>query len=223
MYLIKTPRVIQKLFPDFHWNISGDEQKTIYFTFDDGPVPSVTPWVLEQLARFNARATFFCVGDNVRRYPEVFRQVVDAGHVVGHHTMHHLDGWKSENVPYFHDVRHGALQVRSEIFRPPYGRLKPAQARFLSRHYQVVMWDVLSGDFDPEITAETCYQNVVRNARPGSIVVFHDSVKAEDKLRAVLPRLLQYYADLGYRFGALTPDLLERQHEPAPVARLKTA
>ncbi|MFT6000102.1 MAG: peptidoglycan/xylan/chitin deacetylase (PgdA/CDA1 family) [Neolewinella sp.] len=224
MYLIKTPRVIQKLFPSFHWRVETTENPVIYLTFDDGPIPQLTPWVLEQLAHFNAKATFFCVGNNVRRYPELLTQTLAAGHSVGNHTMHHLDGWKSENVPYFHDVRHCALQVKGSLFRPPYGRLKPAQAQFLTRHYEVVMWDVLSGDFDPELTIEDCYQNVVRNASSGSIVVFHDSLKAEDKLRNILPRILQYYADLGYRFEALTPELLSQAKDiNATTPQLQTA
>jgi peptidoglycan/xylan/chitin deacetylase (PgdA/CDA1 family) len=213
MYLIKTPRVIQKLFPSFHWTVETTDQSVIYFTFDDGPIPQLTPWVLEQLEAYNAKATFFCVGNNARRYPEILAQTIAAGHTTGNHTMHHLDGWKSENIPYFHDIRHCALQVKSSLFRPPYGRLKPAQAQFLTRHYEVVMWDVLSGDFDPELTAEDCFQNVVRNACPGSIVVFHDSLKAKDKVRDILPRLLAHYAALGYRFDALTPELLARKRE----------
>ncbi|MEM1357345.1 MAG: polysaccharide deacetylase family protein [Bacteroidota bacterium] len=222
MYLVKTPRVIQKLFPNFHWRVESSDAPTIYFTFDDGPIPQLTPWVLEQLAEFNAKATFFCVGNNVRRYPELVDQVLDAGHSVGNHTMHHLDGWKSDNVPYFHDVRHCAVQVKSSLFRPPYGRLMPSQAQFLQRHYEVVMWDVLSGDFDPELTAEDCYQNVVNNARSGSIVVFHDSLKAEEKLRDFLPRLLAHYAALGYRFEALTPELLTQGVTPG-IPALQTA
>ncbi|MEL7161757.1 MAG: polysaccharide deacetylase family protein [Bacteroidota bacterium] len=188
--------------------MESTESPTIYFTFDDGPIPQLTPWVLEQLAAYDAQATFFCVGNNARRYPELIQDILTAGHSIGNHTMHHLDGWKSDNVPYFHDVRHCAIQVKSSLFRPPYGRLMPSQAQFLQRHYEIVMWDVLSGDFDPELTAEDCFQNVVRNAKPGSIVVFHDSLKAEEKLRAFLPRLLEHYAALGYRFAALTPELL---------------
>ena len=223
MYLIKTPRVIQKLFPNFHWSAPAAEgAPVIYFTFDDGPIPQVTPWILEQLEKYNAKATFFCVGNNVRRHPELLQRTIEAGHSVGNHTMHHLDGWKSENIPYFHDIRHCALQVRSSLFRPPYGRLKPAQAQFLTRHYEVVMWDVLSGDFDPELSADDCYENVVRNARNGSIVVFHDSLKAEDTVRAVLPRLLAHYSELGYRFAALTPELLAARRTSA-VPQLRTA
>jgi len=217
MYLVKTPRVVQKLFPNFHWRVESPTTPTLYFTFDDGPIPQLTPWVLEQLAAYDAKATFSCVGNNVRRYPELIQKTLDAGHSIGNHTMHHLDGWKSENVPYFHDVRHCALQVKSSLFRPPYGRLMPSQAQFLQRHYEIVMWDVLSGDFDPELTAEDCFQNVVRSARPGSIVVFHDSLKAEDKLRDFLPRLLAHYAALGYRFEALTPEVLTQPVVPTPT------
>ncbi len=218
MYLVKTPRLIQKLFPAFHWKAPVEaESPTLFLTFDDGPIPQVTPWVIEQLAAYDAKATFFCVGNNARRYPELVQEVMDAGHTVGNHTMHHLDGWQSENLPYFHDVRHCALQVKSSLFRPPYGRLKPSQAQFLLRHYEVVMWDVLSGDFDPELNGEDCFENVTHNATSGSIVVFHDSLKAEQNVRESLPRILAHYAALGYRFAALTPELLA-QRSGSPVA-----
>ena len=223
MYLIKTPRVIQKLFPTCHWRAeSPTERPTIYFTFDDGPIPHLTPWVLQQLEQYDAKATFFCVGNNVRRYPDVLRKVLAAGHVVGNHTTHHLDGWKTDNVPYFHDVRHCAMQLKTTLFRPPYGRLKPSQVQFLQRHYQIVMWDVLSGDFDPELTPEDCYDNVVDNAGPGSIVVMHDSLKSEENLRSILPRLLEHYSALGYTFASLTPELLTNP-KGVSDARLRTA
>lgn len=222
MYLVKTPRAIQKLFPNFHWTVNSAEAPTLYLTFDDGPIPEVTPWIQEQLAAYDAKATFFCVGDNARKYPELLQATLDAGHSIGNHTMHHLDGWKTDNLPYFHNIRHCAKQVPGSLFRPPYGRIKPSQAQFLQRHYQIVMWDVLSGDFDPALTAEDCFQNVVRNVRPGSIVVFHDSLKAEDKVRATLPRVLAHYAALGYRFEALTPQLLTNENT-ALRPRLRTA
>jgi peptidoglycan-N-acetylglucosamine deacetylase len=209
MYLVKTPQIIQNLFPNFTWKIPAQDP-VVYLTFDDGPIPRVTPWVLEQLAKFEAKATFFCVGDNIRKYAEVFQQVVDAGHSIGNHTFNHLNGWTTDNIPYFHNVRHCANQVNSVLFRPPYGRLKPKQAQFLQRHYRIVMWDVLSGDFDPKITEEQCYSNVVDNAEPGSIVVFHDSLKAEETLKQVLPRVLQYFAEKGYRFGQLNEQALPK-------------
>ena len=223
MYLVKTPRVIQKLFPNFHWRVESEaERPTLYLTFDDGPIPQLTPWVLEQLEQYDAKATFFCVGNNVRRHPEVLRQVVAAGHTVGNHTTHHLDGWKTDNVPYFHDVRNCAVKLKTSLFRPPYGRLKPTQIQFLQRHYDIVMWDVLSGDFDPELTAEDCFDNVTQNARSGSIVVLHDSLKAEEKLRQFLPRLLRHYTERGFAFDRITPDILtEKSLSGKP--RLKTA
>ena len=202
MYLVKTPQFIQKLFPNFTWRIPTDE-KVIHLTFDDGPIPEVTPWVLDQLAQHNAKATFFCVGDNVSKHHDVLEMVKKAGHAIGNHTFNHLNGWLTDNVQYFLNVRRCAHALRSSLFRPPYGRLKPRQGDFLQRHYRIVMWDVLSGDFDPEISAEQCLDNVVNNAREGSIVVFHDSLKAWDKLQFVLPKVLKHFSSLGYRFAHL--------------------
>jgi peptidoglycan/xylan/chitin deacetylase (PgdA/CDA1 family) len=202
MYLVKTPKFIQELFPNFTWKIPT-EDKVLYLTFDDGPIPSVTPWVLEQLAKYNAKATFFCVGNNIEKHPDVFEQVQAAGHSIGNHTFNHLNGWTSDNIPYFHNIRHCANLTKTILFRPPYGKLRPRQTQFLLRHYRIVMWDVLSGDFDPNITEEQCLLNVTRNVEPGSIVVFHDSLKAEEKLRYALPKALAYFAEQGYRFEAL--------------------
>ncbi|WP_367391531.1 polysaccharide deacetylase family protein [Lewinella sp. LCG006] len=202
MYLIKTPKFIQELFPNFTWKIPS-EDKVVYLTFDDGPIPGVTPWVLEQLAQYNAKATFFCVGNNIEKHPEVFEQVRAGGHSIGNHTFNHLNGWSSDNLPYFHNIRHCANLTKTVLFRPPYGKLRPRQTQFLLRHYRIVMWDVLSGDFDPNITEEQCLLNVTRNVEPGSIVVFHDSLKAEEKLRYALPKALAYFAEQGYRFEAL--------------------
>ncbi len=202
MYLVKTPQFIQKLFPNFTWRIPTDE-KVLHLTFDDGPIPVVTPWVLEQLAQHNAKATFFCVGDNVRKHYDVLEMVKKAGHAIGNHTFNHLNGWLTDNVQYFLNVRRCAHALRSNLFRPPYGRLKPRQGDFLQRHYRIVMWDVLSGDFDPEISAEQCLENVLSNAKQGSIVVFHDSLKAWDKLQFVLPKVLAHFASQGYRFARL--------------------
>lgn len=202
MYLIKTPKLVQALMPAYVWHISTSE-KILFLTFDDGPIPEVTPWVLETLRRFNAKATFFCVGENVERHPAVFRQVLDEGHSVGNHTHNHLNGWSTENLPYFHNVRHCARLVKSNLFRPPYGRLLPSQRAFLERHYRIVMWDVLSGDFDPGLSPEQCLENVMGGAQPGSIIVLHDSVKTDAKLRIILPLLLEGLSEAGYRFEAL--------------------
>jgi peptidoglycan/xylan/chitin deacetylase (PgdA/CDA1 family) len=202
MYLVHTPHYVQALFPGLIWKMSA-EQNEIFLTFDDGPIPEVTPWVLDTLHDFNAKATFFCVGDNVRKYPEIYDRVLESGHTVGNHTQNHLSGWATENISYFHNIRHCARKVHSGLFRPPYGKLKPSQVEFLQRHYRIVMWDVLSGDFDRSITPEECYQNVIQYASPGSIVVFHDSLKAKVNLEYALPKVLEHFSALGYRFSAM--------------------
>lgn len=210
MYFVKMPTLIQGLFPNFTWRVATQE-KTLFLTFDDGPIPEVTPWVLEQLEKYNAKATFFCVGANVEKHPEVLAQVIKAGHTVGNHTFNHLNGWEHDNIDYFHNIRHCARLVKTNFFRPPYGRITPAQVQFVQRHYRIVMWDVLSGDFDIDISKEQCLRNVTDNAREGSIVVFHDSIKAQEHLYYALPRTLEYFSALGYRFKAITPQLLEQK------------
>lgn len=210
MYLAKTPRVIQKLFPNFTWKVPSEE-KTIYLTFDDGPNPEVTPWVLEQLATYDAKATFFAIGENVEKHASVFQQIIDAGHTTGNHTYNHVSGWASDNIPFFHNTRRCARLVNSSLFRPPFGRLKPKQAQFIQRHYRIVMWDVMSGDFDQNTTKEKCLANVINNTETGSIVVFHDSLKAKDKLEYVLPKVLAHFSALGYSFEQLNDATLEKR------------
>lgn len=207
MYLVKTPKFIQNLFPNFYWKAPTNE-KILYLTFDDGPIPEVTPWVLEQLESYNAKGTFFCVGDNVKKHSNVFQQVLNQGHAIGNHTNNHMSGWSSDNIQYFHNVRNCARLVQSDLFRPPYGRLKPKQAQFLQRHYKIIMWDILSGDFDPAISKDQCLFNVVSKAKGGSIIVFHDSVKSFEKLQYVLPKVLQHFQEQGYEFRALDAEAL---------------
>lgn len=222
MYLVHTPQIIQSLFPRFTWRTPSDE-KVVHLTFDDGPIPEVTPWVLEQLDRYDAKATFFCVGHNVEKHPEVYEQVVEAGHLTGNHTYNHLDGWSTDNIAYFHNIRKAARMVNSNLFRPPYGRILPSQAQFLKRHYQVVLWDVLSGDFDPELSPEDCLNNVLRHVRPGSIVVFHDSLKSMKTLQVVLPRVLAHLDALGYRFEVVPQTVDAAAPVPATMPTLQTA
>jgi peptidoglycan-N-acetylglucosamine deacetylase len=216
MYLVKTPRLLQSLLPTFTWRIPTEE-KVIYLTFDDGPIPEVTPWVLDNLRQYDAKATFFCVGDNVKKHPSVFQQILAENHTVGNHTFNHLSGWDSENMKFFHNVRHCAQLVKSSLFRPPYGRLTPKQTQFLTRHYKIVMWDVLSGDFDQNITKEDCLNNVLASTRRGSIIVFHDSLKASERMMYTLPLVLEHFAAKGYRFEALKSDMIniERQTQAA--------
>ncbi len=202
MYLVKTPHFIQSLFPNFTWKIPTNE-KVIYLTFDDGPIPEVTPWVLEQLRNYDAKATFFCVGENIKKHPDIFHSLSEEGHSIGNHTFNHLDGWATDNIKYFHNIRRSAKVTQTSLFRPPYGKLKPKQVQFLQRHYRIVMWDVLSGDFDKDLSEKACYDNVINNTSPGSIVVFHDSIKAERNLRFCLPKVLEHFSNLGYTFDRL--------------------
>ncbi|MEO6132413.1 MAG: polysaccharide deacetylase family protein [Saprospiraceae bacterium] len=202
MYLTHTPQYVQALFPGLTWKMPSGRRE-IFLTFDDGPIPQVTPWVLETLAEYGAKATFFCVGDNVRKNPSIYEQVILGGHSVGNHTNNHLSGWSTENISYFHNIRHCARLVHSDLFRPPYGKLRPSQIQFLQRHYQIIMWDVLSGDFDREIKPDEVFQNVIQNAGEGSIVVFHDSLKSERNLRHALPLVLDHFTREGYSFPAL--------------------
>lgn len=188
--------------PEYTWNVPTNEQ-VLHLTFDDGPIPEVTPWVLDTLRPFGAKATFFCVGDNVVKHPSVYQQVMDEGHSVGNHTFNHLNGWQTDHVAYLNNVRRCARVVSSSLFRPPYGRLMPRQRAFIERHFRIIMWDVLSGDYDADISPDQCLENVLDNAQPGSIVLMHDSLKAERNLRFALPALLEYFAGKGYRFEHL--------------------
>ena len=202
MYLVKTPKFMQAMWPAYTWSLPAAE-RVLYLTFDDGPIPEVTPWVLDTLRSFGAKATFFCVGDNVLRHPDVYAQVLAEGHTVGNHTFHHLNGWNTKPLPYLDNVRRCAEAVDSRLFRPPYGRLRPSQSRSLQQHFQIIMWDVLSGDFDQTITPRQCLDNVLRYAGSGSIIVLHDSLKAEKNLHFVLPEVLKFFKEKGYCFEGM--------------------
>jgi len=186
------------MYPDRVWSIDTKEKK-IYLTFDDGPHPVATPFVLDELKKYNARATFFCIGKNVENNPELYARILAEGHQTGNHTQNHLNGWKTADEAYLSDVRLAARNIQSTLFRPPYGRIRSRQARRLNE-YKIVMWDVLSGDFDLTITKEACLQNVLKFTSSGSIVVFHDSGKAWDKLRYSLPLMLEHFSKKEYKF-----------------------
>jgi peptidoglycan/xylan/chitin deacetylase (PgdA/CDA1 family) len=205
----KTPAVLQAVYPDCIWKINTTE-RVLYLTFDDGPIPEVTPFVLEELKKWNAKATFFCIGKNVEANPEIFRQIINEGHTIGNHTYDHLNGWNVSNEVYFENIEQCAafLNLKSEIrdpklFRPPYGKLKPFQYNTLKSKHRIVMWDVLSYDFDLSITKEKVVDNVLQNAEPGSVVVFHDSLKAKEKVLFALPKVLKHFSAQGYKFEAL--------------------
>ncbi len=211
-YLVNTPRLVQWLFPGRVWAFSRKEPG-VYLTFDDGPIPEVTPWVLDELKKHNVKATFFCIGDNVRKHPEIFERIVAEGHIIGNHTFHHLNGWKTKTEEYLQDVEAAEVEFNKTIFnrkrtpklfRPPYGKMTSAQAKEIQQKgYKIIMWDVLSADFDAKISAEKCLQNVLNNIKPGSIVAFHDSLKAEKNLRFVLPKVLEFCFEKKYTFSRI--------------------
>lgn len=205
MYTTRTPYLVQTVFKQLVWTIPTKD--TIYLTFDDGPTPGVTQWVLETLGGYGAKATFFCVGKNVEEHPEIYKQVLMQGHTVGNHTYHHLNGWKTNKRRYLLDIKKCAKHIDSRLFRPPYGRLRKVHYKEIKDKYSVVMWDVLSGDFDNRISNEKCLKNVVNKVRPGSVVVFHDSLKAENKLRYVLPKVLSVLSERGFVFTAIPNDI----------------
>jgi peptidoglycan/xylan/chitin deacetylase (PgdA/CDA1 family) len=177
--------------------------KKIYLSFDDGPHPVATPFVLDQLKKMNAKATFFCIGKNVVDYPAIYEQIIADGHAVGNHTHNHLNGWKTNNYEYYKNIAIAKCYIASNLFRPPYGKATRRQLKDLTASpngFTSVMWTVLSGDFDASITDETCLQNVIKNTSDGAIVVFHDSAKAFDKLQYALPRMLNYFSERGFSF-----------------------
>lgn len=203
MYFIRTPNIIKKLFsPELHWDFANDDGK-IYLTFDDGPNPEVTPEVLQILDQFNIKATFFCVGDNVRKHPDTFEQLREAGHVVANHTFDHLNGWKASTRDYLKSVDECARFVDSGLFRPPYGRIKPAQVKALKDDYKIIMWTVLAGDFDKRYSKEECAENVIRHTQTGSIIVFHDSRKTKEKVLYALPKSIEVLLNKGYSFDLI--------------------
>jgi len=204
-YFISTPWLIKKANPQCIWDIPSKEKK-IYLTFDDGPEPVATSFVLSQLKAYNALATFFCIGKNVKLEPELYERILHEGHSVGNHTYSHLNGWKTDDQQYLQDIVQAKEIIDSELFRPPYGLITRFQQKLVQGKgiaLKTVMWSVLSGDFDNRISGEDCYLNVAGNAQPGSIVVFHDSKKAFSKLQYALPRVLEYFSRQGYKFEKL--------------------
>ena len=200
------------LYPQLTWRKDSTDEKIIYLTFDDGPIPEMTPTILDLLKQYNAKATFFCVGDNIRKHPSIFKRTQEEGHSVGNHTYNHLNGWQTKDVDYLQNVEKCTAVMREHLpeavsekmlFRPPYGRISKSQISKLLPNYHIVMWEVLSGDFLQSLSSENCLKKSIKYTESGSIVVFHDNIKAKRNVDEVLPRYLEHFAQLGFEFKAL--------------------
>jgi peptidoglycan/xylan/chitin deacetylase (PgdA/CDA1 family) len=192
------------------WDFYGDH-RDVYLTFDDGPTPGITPWVLDQLEAAQARATFFCLGRNVEKYPEIYNRILSSGHSVGNHSYSHMKGFRSTVGRYMDDIHLAGNLIESKLFRPPYGRILPGQVRAVLERYDIIMWDVLSIDYNGSLDGERVLKNVIRNVRPGSIIVFHDSEKASTNLTFALPRSLEFLQQNGYEMKAIPSQGLPRR------------
>ena len=198
---VTTPKLAKSLFPYLVWDLPSKE-KVIYLTFDDGPTPIITDWTLDVLKKYSARATFFCLGKNVEEHPTIFKKILDEGHSVGNHSYNHLKGWKTKTKDYIENVLKAENVIHdSKLFRPPYGQIKPKQAKRLTElGYKIIMWKVLSIDWDALVSNSKCLENVIKNTSSGDIVVFHDSVKAANNMQYALPKVLEYFSKKGFVF-----------------------
>lgn len=203
MLIEQPPLAYRLLFPEAIWRIKQRGRKAIYLTFDDGPIPEVKPWVLDMLDRYGVKATFFMVGDNVRRHPELLEEVRRRGHSYGNHTMHHMQGRLVSTVRYMRDITEADALIDSSLFRPPHGLIRWAQAKAIKNHYNIVMYDLVTRDYSRKLTPEQVLRNVKHYVRNGSIIVFHDSLKAERNLRYALPRAIEWLLQNGYEFHTI--------------------
>ena len=199
---VKTPAIIEKMFPSIIWNKDRNE-KNLYLTFDDGPYEGISPFILDELKKYNAQATFFYLGSQIEKHPRLIRRCLKENHKIGNHTYSHLNGWSTKNSNYFEDIEKSNKLIKSELFRPPYGRIKPSQLKKLKQHYKVVMWDVFSWDFDKNTNSEKCFENILNNTKNGSILVLHENKNSAENVKQVLPKLLSHYSSLGYTFKTL--------------------
>ena len=204
MYLVKSPYILTEFSKkSLTWKIPADQQ-VLYLTFDDGPIPEVTPEVLILLKKYNAKATFFMVGENVERYPEIAQQIIKEGHSIGNHTFKHLNGTKVSDKEYYKSIIEARNFIDSKLFRPPYGRIRPRQILEIKKQYQIVLWSVLSGDFDKNTNPERCLKNVIKHSKSGSIIVFHDSLKAKENMLFALEGCLIHFRNQGYVFHSIS-------------------
>jgi peptidoglycan/xylan/chitin deacetylase (PgdA/CDA1 family) len=202
MIIEQPPRIYRWFFPGTFWRIPAakNEQKCVYLTFDDGPIPEMTPWILDVLDQYNIKATFFCVGDNVKKYPELYRQLTERGHKVGNHTQNHIQGIRSWSKNYVRNVAEAAKWIDSNLFRPPHGHMRVPQVFRLRKLFRIIMWDVVTRDYSPHMTGNGVFNNVKRYTRNGSIIVFHDSLKAKGRIEEALPKSIEWLREQRYVF-----------------------
>lgn len=203
MFIEQPPLLYRILFPEGVWRIKRKRRKVVYLTFDDGPIPEVTPWVLDLLDYYGIKATFFLVGDNVKRHPELLEEIRKRGHSWGNHTMNHLQGFKVMSHTYLRNIKEADDLIDSPLYRPPHGIMRWGQAKVIKDHFNIVMYDLVTRDYSKKLTGEQVLRNVKRYARNGSIIVFHDSLKAERNLRYALPRAIEWLKEQGYEFAAI--------------------
>lgn len=199
MLIERAPKLYRNLYRGSHWRFHSDK-KVVYLTFDDGPIPEVTPWVLDLLDKYNIKATFFCVGDNVRKYPEIYQMVKERGHQTGNHTFHHIQGLKTNTSSYLNDAQEANRLIKSTLFRPPYGHMLFSQFRALRKMFKVIMWDVVTRDYSCLMTADQVFDVVRKYTRNGSIIVFHDSLKSGNRMKESLPKSIEWLLEQGYSF-----------------------
>lgn len=214
LFPVKIPRFIKRIFPNYVWDFSSKD-KTLYLTFDDGPTPEITAWTLNILKSYNAKATFFCIGNNIEKHPDIFNTIITEGHHIGNHTHNHLKGWKTSTTDYIENVQQTQHSINKSIlgnektlkttlFRPPFGKIKNSQAKALiALGYKIIMWSVISIDWEQKLAKEQCLKNVIKNTTNGNIIVFHDSVKASKNMKYALPKVLEHFSNKGYVFKAI--------------------
>ena len=200
--LIKTPTLIQFFFPSLLWSKKRDK-KILYLTFDDGPYNMLSPFILDELKKYKAKATFFYLGSKAEKYPQLIKRCKDENHKIGNHTYSHPNGWKTKNSRYYQDIEKAKKVINSNLFRPPYGRIKPSQINHLKKYYKIIMWDILSWDFDKKTSPEECYNNIINNTKSGSIIVLHENEKSAKTVKEVLPKILSYFSSQGFKFEKL--------------------
>jgi len=203
MFIEQPPGIYRVLFPGAFWRIKDKNKKTVYLTFDDGPIPEITPWVLDLLDKYGIKATFFCVGDNVRKYPDTFNMLLERGHHVGNHTFNHIQGIKFRTKKYLENTEKAEELIKSTLFRPPHGHMRYRQVLKIRKKYKIIMWDVVTRDYSPHMTPDDVFNTVKKYTRDGSIIVFHDSLKSERNMKEALPKAIEWLKEQGYTFGLL--------------------